>query len=642
MNKSTKSFRASAIPSAALRRLRSTPSYFLLFWRWSMWIYALGVFLFFHRTPPHYQDQNLPFTYENMATLLLTITFIQTLAITLYAPVFHATLSRLLPTRLLSIPFLRNRIASGKPYTLSAPLQARNARWDVTIYTLDVIICGLIVYYSGPFSAPPFGVGSPFYRYGMSTAIAAAITYRYRGGLAAALGFDLFIIIGMIYPAPGAPVNYVPNIIDIAGSLIDAPIAAILAAYMVTLLGRLTEFKKQVQEQSRHLRRLARANDMLKGTNDPQELIQRSTAQIRRWGNFDRLVIMLIMPSENDKHAPPEILTCIEAEESFPGNQLKSEPEELIQQVLQTGQKRSLFVRLDDPESPDEGIARLYLLQKEEHLQIVIGAESKRSTPFKKVQEAFLQGVSEYLIIALDNIRLTARLEELATVAERGRIAREIHDGVAQLIYMLSLHAETCEAQVRRIAEASEEDEELLTPLAERLNRLVTIAKQALWETRNYMFSLKPMISGTTSVTQMLTNQIREFETISNLPTTLSIEGNETLPDESQHATRRYAQIGTALFRIVQESLTNAYKHSQASKIDVYLHFHAEEIKIEVSDNGRGLPSSPDKSASGIYSGRGLNGMQERVQELGGTCNIDSRSTGGVSVHICIPLAQRS
>src|SRR5207245_8358131 len=117
--------------------------------------------------------------------------------------------------------------------------------------------------------------------------------------------------------------------------------------------------------------------------------------------------------------------------------------------------------------------------------------------PFENKQGRFLTTPGPRLVVALKNIRLTEQAKELAAVAERGRIAREIHDGVAQLVYMLSLNAETSAALAHRIAEASEdtEDKEVLTPLAQRLDALVTISKQALWETRHYMFTLKPLIT---------------------------------------------------------------------------------------------------------------------------------------------------
>jgi len=244
----------------------------------------------------------------------------------------------------------------------------------------------------------------------------------------------------------------------------------------------------------------------------------------------------------------------------------------------------------------------------------------------------------------LENMRLTEQTAELATAAERGRIAREIHDGIAQLIYMLSLNTETCVGLAHRIEEASEEDAELISPLTEHLEKLVTISKQALWETRNYMFTLKPLISGTATLTQMLTNQVHEFEAISGLPVQLAVEGSEEKPGEDHHKAHKTAQVGTAVFRITQEALTNAYKHAGATVVQVHLRYKQGSVEVEVCDNGKGLEKLPhgyDLASNGkqrrIYSGHGLSSMRERAEELGGTLKVEEAAGGGVSVRACIP-----
>ncbi len=174
---------------------------------------------------------------------------------------------------------------------------------------------------------------------------------------------------------------------------------------------------------------------------------------------------------------------------------------------------------------------------------------------------------------------------------------------------------------------------------------MVTISKQALWETRHYMFTLKPLVSGTTTLTQMLTNQLREFEAISGLPAHLEVEGVEASPNGDQRRVRKTAQVGTAIFRITQEALTNAYKHAGATQIQVRLHHLAQCIEVEINDDGKGvyaIPHSYDLGAGGekqrIYSGHGMRGMRERAEELGGTFEVMQGPTGGTSIMARIPI----
>jgi signal transduction histidine kinase len=94
-----------------------------------------------------------------------------------------------------------------------------------------------------------------------------------------------------------------------------------------------------------------------------------------------------------------------------------------------------------------------------------------------------------------------------------------------------------------------------------------------------------------------------------------------------------------AIFRITQEALTNAYKHAGASRIDVCLHHQPSVIAVEISDNGKGLPVSGYAPGSEkIYTGRGLVGMRERAEELGGTLVISPVNTGGTRILASVPI----
>jgi signal transduction histidine kinase len=523
---------------------------------------------------------------------------------------------------------------------LFTPLLSTRSRYrDIAMYVLDVIICGLVTYYSGPFSGHPnFGNGSPFYRYGMSTAFAAALAYRYPGGIAAAIGYDLFILLGIFFPAPGPA--YTPNVIDVVGSLIDTPVAALLAAFIVSLLASYAQSKKREQVNVRWQRALLSVGETIVcAGGDKERLLQKGAEQICQGGHFDRVVIALIggCDDEHEDGVQCEIESCIEVNRA--DSALPDRSKAALEQVTRSGQKLIAFEPLSSAGQDGYGIARLYLPFLDGHVPMILGAESLRQQPFDSKQETFLTIAGTQLSVALDNMRLAEQTVQLAASAERSRIAREIHDGIAQLVYMLSLQAETCVAQSQHIAEAAEEDAELIAPLAERLAKLVTLSKQALWETRNYMFSLKPLMSGASTLEQMLATQVREFEAISGLPVQLEIEGVAQPRGEDRRLASRQARVGATIFRIVQEALTNAYKHAGATEVQLHLRYLPDGIEVTICDNGRGLP--PDQSElqedRHIYSGHGLHGMRERAEELGGSFELGEAPTGGVKIRVSIP-----
>jgi signal transduction histidine kinase len=634
MRRSKAAFKASAIPDATLRRLRVTPSYFFIVWRWCMWLYALVQIL-------NYPEPVMTSPVFRTGIALLAVTLIQTLAVT-FVPIFQLLLPRRMPSLLRRFrQKVLQELVEDEEMDFLKPLAQTRSLWGIAIYGLDLLICGLATYFGGPLGFPPFGDGSPFYRYGLSTILAAALAYRYRGGLVCALVYDLFIVVGMLFPAPGV-LPYSPSLIDIMGSLVDAPLAALLAAYVATLIANYARSKKREQTNVRRQRALLSVSEtIMSEVSDRERLLQKAVKQLQRGGHFQRLVVVLVSNTD-DKEVPAETIeTCIET--SVADISLPERNPAYIDQVLRTKEKISSFEYFNVAQFGGNGIARLYLpLFKDGQVQMIIGAESLRQTPFDGKREEFLTIAGGQLLVALENMRLAEQTVQLAAAAERGRIAREIHDGIAQLTYMLSLNAETCAVQAHRIAEASEEDAELVTPLAERLDKLVVVSKQALWETRNYMFSLRPLMSGDSTLSQMLTTQIQEFQTISDLSVQLEIEGSEEAVDGEHYRVSKYAQVGATLFRIVQEALTNAYKHARATQLWVHLRYLPDSIEVAIRDNGQGLLAAPNGEVSGekprIYSGHGVRGMRERAEELGGSFEITQQATGGVQVLVRIPV----
>ena len=157
-----------------------------------------------------------------------------------------------------------------------------------------------------------------------------------------------------------------------------------------------------------------------------------------------------------------------------------------------------------------------------------------------------------------ENLQLQRKAQEaeLAAMEERSRISREIHDGIAQSIYMLSLNLETC-------ADLAKQRE----TLTERLGNLVEMSKETLLEVRHYIFDLKPYLAGEKGMASMVENQVREFKMVAGVPTTLDTRGEERqLP----------LSVATCLYRVTQEALANAFKHSKASEVRVGLEFSPE------------------------------------------------------------------
>jgi signal transduction histidine kinase len=216
---------------------------------------------------------------------------------------------------------------------------------------------------------------------------------------------------------------------------------------------------------------------------------------------------------------------------------------------------------------------------------------------------------------AQENLELQKRAQqaEVAALTERTRIAREIHDGIAQSIYMLNISLEACV----ELADRGQEN------LKARLQSLVQISKQALLDTRHYIFDLKPLMEGERSVVQMVEHQAQEFRTVTAIPTVFTATGAEVaLP----------LAAGAGLYRMVQEGLANVFKHAQATEVNVELAFRNQGIRLWIRDNGKGFDTAAP------HSGYGLDNMAERARELGGALSIESTPGEGTSLTATVPL----
>ena len=213
-----------------------------------------------------------------------------------------------------------------------------------------------------------------------------------------------------------------------------------------------------------------------------------------------------------------------------------------------------------------------------------------------------------------ENLELQKKAQqaEIAALTERSRIAREIHDGVAQSIYMLSLNLETA----ADLAAKKRED------LPERLDSLVSLSKSTLLEVRHYIYDLKPYLDGDRSMASMLENIIREFRTVARVDAALETKGQE-----------RHVPIATAtaLYRLTQEALANAFKHAGASNVRVELEFLPDGLQLTVDDDGRGFTMAES------MPGYGLTNMRQRAEELGGTHTMESASGQGTRISIWLP-----
>ena len=200
---------------------------------------------------------------------------------------------------------------------------------------------------------------------------------------------------------------------------------------------------------------------------------------------------------------------------------------------------------------------------------------------------------------------------------ERRRIARELHDSLGQYLTSLKINLDL-------LSRAANENKK-----ATLLSECLQMAEQCLKETRTISHLLHPPLLDEAGLESAIRWYVDGFGQRSG------IEVNLDVPPAFGRLRR---DIETALFRVVQEALTNVHRHSGGSAVNICFDVDAESVWLEIEDNGKGIPEERLHAIhSGSAVGIGLLGMRERLLELGGTLKIES-SKAGTLLKISVPL----
>jgi signal transduction histidine kinase len=243
----------------------------------------------------------------------------------------------------------------------------------------------------------------------------------------------------------------------------------------------------------------------------------------------------------------------------------------------------------------------------------VIGVRFALKRTFRDEELELAQALANQAMLAVQLARLSGRSRQAAIVEERNRVARDIHDTLAQGFTGVIAQLEAARGAMSR---------KKMSKVSDHLERAGEMARESLREARRSVQALRPLALEEKLLAAALRDLMKRMTTGMTMKAKLTLKGKpRKLPPEWE----------TNLLHIGQEILTNAIRHAGASRFDALLVFGSQDVRVSFQDNGRGFDL--EKATEGF----GIKGISERVQEMGGKVSIQTTEGKGTLSSIVIP-----
>jgi signal transduction histidine kinase len=219
---------------------------------------------------------------------------------------------------------------------------------------------------------------------------------------------------------------------------------------------------------------------------------------------------------------------------------------------------------------------------------------------------------------------LLEKQRSIATMLERERVARELHDSLGQVLGYVKIQGHIAREFMAQGDSARADG---------CLAQLVAAAEAAHEDVRDYIVGARTGKADGTTFHHLLENYLRRFTESSGIHTRLAaapeLEGSVLEP-----------MVETQMLRIIQEALTNVRKHAGANSVEIRLTLSEGQMEAVIQDNGAGFEAALVESAPGRRFG--LSVMHERAEEVGGAVKVESSPGLGTRIVVCVPRGQRA
>jgi signal transduction histidine kinase len=248
----------------------------------------------------------------------------------------------------------------------------------------------------------------------------------------------------------------------------------------------------------------------------------------------------------------------------------------------------------------------------------ILCAINSPSTPFKSDEVNFLGILSAFAATAIENARLAEQARHALLAGERDRIAREMHDGLAQSLFSASLGLEVCKKTLDRDPERA----------AGRIEELQKVLSDSQAELRHYIYDLRSPRLERLGLIEAIRTFLDDVTAGTRRDAELQIHGRERDIEDSAEA---------CLYRVGREAVTNALRHSSCQSVHISLEFWPSEVVLTIRDDGEGFDVQKAFAAATRRGSLGLRNIRDRVRAVGGEAEISSSATTGTFIRVRVP-----
>jgi signal transduction histidine kinase len=495
---------------------------------------------------------------------------------------------------------------------------------------LDVILVIFLLVFSG-------ATRSPYILYALSPLLTGAFLFQMRGVWSTTIAFSLLYPLGLL-------------LVELLGFSVSVDIGQLFTqlagAWLVTILfGQLSNALERLQRAHSSLAAahhdLTRQNQELVATHQQLEMIheltlfvhapdsqsvqQRLLRAVTRELDFSRAAVGLLNPSQERLEAWH--VCRVGQDISLLGKPLSLAAKNgLISQVVFNQQVHWGQETEQELLSPDEefneqlGPGRWLILpltwQKQTLGVLLLAVDTSGPADISDDRWAILTSLVSQAAVALGTVDRTRRL---AMEEERNRIARDIHDTVAQSLFGIVFTLDACAKLLPKQAEMVKKE----------LTELRDVADEVRHQVRQSILDIWPSDLTEDKFKADLSKYVTDCAPDHVFTVDFTISGNfDGLP----------ARVRRSLYRVCQEALANAARHAGVDMARVYLYVEPEEVHLSIRDTGRGFDPKEALARERNRERFGLRSMQERVQTLGGTCDILSQGSQGTQILVRVPV----